>query len=90
VQVSTDGGGAPRWSAGGKLYFTRADGSLCVAIVEPGNPPHVSEPRRLFRLPQRTFGYDVAPDGRVLSLTPVREATVSGLVISNWLELVKK
>jgi Tol biopolymer transport system component len=91
VQISTDGGGAPRWSVDGKeLYFVAPDGKMMVVPVTvtgsmftPGNPTALfftGLSNQVFRA-----NYAVAPDGGFLVNTPSAESTAPPItVILNW------
>ena len=77
-----------RWRADGReLYFIGGDGqSIMVADVEPGDPPRVSKPRRLLRLPHGVMDCDISPDGQVVLLVmPTGEQGRSIInVVMNW------
>jgi serine/threonine protein kinase len=74
VQVSTEGGSEPRWSAdGAELFYMSLDGKLMAATVQvSAEPPRVSVPNMLFRVSRVQTGvetlaqYDVARDRRFL------------------------
>jgi eukaryotic-like serine/threonine-protein kinase len=64
VIVSSTGGTAPRWRAGGKeLYFISADGSVMVADVNAGVRISVRVPRALFQIPRSHGDWAVVSDG---------------------------
>ena len=64
VVVSSAGGTAPRWGAGGKeLYFIAADGAVMVADVNAGAGISVGEPRALFQIPRSHGDWAVVSDG---------------------------
>jgi len=68
VQVSRDGGKAPRWRADGReLYFvTAGDSMAAVSLDASGKRLVVGEPSALFATPPmggRTHRYAVSPDG---------------------------
>jgi hypothetical protein len=68
IQVSRDGGQAPRWRAdGGELYFTASDDSMDAVSVDTSEGRLiVAEPSGLFATPSRvsrTHLYAVSPDG---------------------------
>jgi Tol biopolymer transport system component len=91
-RVSGDGGGYPRWSRkGNELYFRSLDGRLLAAPIRyHGDSAIPGEPRFVMRLIEppglHPYPYDVAPDGRVLALTPVSgsAASISLNVLVNW------
>jgi len=64
VSVSSAGGTAPRWPAGGKeLYFISADGTVMVADVNTGATISVGVPRALFQIPRSHGDWAVVSDG---------------------------
>jgi eukaryotic-like serine/threonine-protein kinase len=91
-QVSSDGGGYPRWSrTGNELYFRSLDGRLLAAPVRfDGGSADPGEPRFVMRLIEppalHLHPYDIAPDGRILALTPVSGAPthVTLTVLVDW------
>jgi len=96
LQVSTEGGLAPRWRADGKeLYFVAPDGTLMAVPIRSssGSTLDAGAPVRLF--PTRTLPvsgaqlarpqYAIARDGRFLISQPVEGAATSPItVILNW------
>ena len=88
-QISTDGGGNPKWRADGKeLFYEAADGYL-MAVPWHANP---GTPVRLFQFSERSepgflevFG-DVTPDGqRFLLNVPTTSLTSVGFyAITHW------
>ncbi len=96
LQVSTDGGTEPRWSArGDELFYIRTGSGqpeLISARLELGREPKVTSRQTLF--PWREFepaephgNYDVAPDGK--SFVAVRRSAGSKLIlIQNVQQLV--
>ncbi len=91
MQVSTDGGTEPVWSADGRRIFYRGDRRLQVANISPGDAPTVTERRVLFEdlfdgdMPMPHRNYDVTPDGKgFVMIAPVAEATPETVVVLNW------
>jgi eukaryotic-like serine/threonine-protein kinase len=86
-QVSTDGGGEPKWSADGRELFFR--NGAAVMSVQIGDDPGASRPAKLFEGDYvRSRGeksWDVAPDGRFLMRKAIR-AEYSINVVLNWAE----
>ncbi|HUG25363.1 hypothetical protein, partial [Piscinibacter sp.] len=78
-QVSTDGGGEPRWARNGReLYFTAGGGGggilprlIVAAKIHDGAGFVADKPTILVKLPQSTSAaYDVGADGRFLVHVP--------------------
>ena len=79
-QVSTAGGAEPHWSADGRrLYFRSASGLFAVDVaLDPG--VELGVPRRLGTTIARgtlSKSFDVAPDGRILTLQRPAASRVS-------------
>ena len=99
VQVSTEGGIAPRWSPEGKeLFYRRGDRFMAASVTIAGGKITAGDPRTLFEVraaPGRsTFqaAYSVSPDGRrflVHLLDPRAIPTQINLVL-NWFEELKQ
>jgi WD40 repeat protein len=96
IQISSLGGGQPRWSRdGGKLYFIAFDRKLMEASIEVhGGTLSASAPRVLFQthIMGALFSqhqYDVSPvDGCFLINTLRPEAPLT--LISNWPAMLQK
>ena len=91
MQVSTEGGTEPVWSADGRRIFYRGDRRLQVASISAGAAPTVTERRVLFEdlfdgdMPMPHRNYDVTPDGRgFVMIAPVEEAAPETVVVLNW------
>jgi hypothetical protein len=64
VIVSSAGGTAPRWGAGGnELYFISSDGTVMVADVTARARISVGVPRALFQIPRSHGDWAVVSDG---------------------------
>jgi len=89
-QVSTDGGGVPKWAAAGNELFYRSRTGLMAARVSTEGTFSREVPRLLFEAPMRE--YDVAPDGqRFLISVPNPDAPAREIqVVVNWLEELKE
>ena len=91
-QISTEGGGLPRWREDGKeLYYMMGNGRMMAVTVSAGAGFAVSPPRTLFQtraLPRTWNLYDVTGDGkRFLVNIPLEWATSSPItVVANWTE----
>ncbi len=86
-QVSTDGGGRPRFRPDGRaLYFVGRDGRLYEApLVRAGGDLTPGRPRRLADV--ETDGlvtYEVAPDGRILVARRLSGGVDSFRVLLGW------
>jgi serine/threonine protein kinase/Tol biopolymer transport system component len=94
MPISTNGGLQPMWSRDGRELFYREDDSL-MAVAVQHQPFRASAPRKLFDLPGALYNldpysadYDVAPDGRFLT---VRRGTSTELrVVLNWVEELRR
>jgi serine/threonine-protein kinase len=88
VQVSTAGGGAPRWSRDGRELFYQLEDALLAVAVRNEPALDVSAPEVVFRglNPRPGLNYDVAPDGQgfVVIEGEHREQAGSLHVIANW------
>jgi Tol biopolymer transport system component len=91
VQISTNGGGQPRWRRDGReLYYLASDGKLMAVDITAGPKMSSGIPRVLFDtrliLNPLQDQYAVTPDGqRFLVLTPVTESTTTPItVVVNW------
>ncbi|MFQ5743359.1 MAG: protein kinase [Acidobacteriota bacterium] len=98
--ISTESGSDPVWSHDGtELYFRSSEepDKMMVVDVTPGDEFGFSVPRLLFEAPYYdTIGrqYDVAPDGRFVTLETVGDATEVAArrinVVLNWFEELKQ
>jgi eukaryotic-like serine/threonine-protein kinase len=90
--VSSGGGGYPRWGPDGRaLWYRAADGRLMtVPIRMVGSAVELGTPRAIMHLIEppgiHPYPYDVAPDGRILALTPASEGAedLALTVLMNW------
>ena len=95
-QISTGGGGEPRWRAdGGELYYMTGGGRLMAVTVHPKDGEfEFDPPRMLFQtrpIPRQWNLYDVSPDGqRFLMNLPLEWFNASPIrVVTNWTEKLK-
>ena len=84
-QISTTGGGTPRWRGDGReLFYLAGDTLMAVSITEPVFS--AGAPAALFRTDRLSAGFDVTQDGKrflVVRSEEVRTAqTVT--VVQNW------
>ncbi len=94
VPISTNGGVQPVWARNGRELFYREGDSMMAVPVSP-DPFRASAPRRLFEMPTALYNldpfvadYDVAPDGRFLSVR--REEAAEIHVVLNWVEELRR
>jgi Tol biopolymer transport system component len=91
-QVSTAGGGYPRWREDGKEIFYQRGRSLVAAAVEiKGGTVQVGEEREVLG-PLSIQGYDVSADGqRFVVVARSRRASSRPLtVVENWMSGLRK
>ncbi len=93
VQVSADGAWSPRWSADGRTLFYQSERRDALLAVDVRFDPRlqVSAPRELFKTPREWSSFDVAEDGRLLTVEysePQAAAPVT--IVLNWTELLKE
>jgi Tol biopolymer transport system component len=95
--VSTAGGSQPVWSRDGGRLFDRGEESIMAVDVEPGATLVAGVPRKLF--PDEFYskgashtGYDVAKDGRFLTvqLNEGQGRVTSVNLVQNWLAEVER
>ena len=82
------------WSRNGRELFYRNGDALMVVAVQH-DPFRASSPRKLFDMPGALHGldpyvadYDVAPDGRFISVR--RDAAPEINVVLNWVEELRR
>ncbi|HEU5218906.1 MAG TPA: protein kinase [Gemmatimonadales bacterium] len=101
LQISIDGGAAPRWNpAGGELFYISAAGDMMAARVETTPTLKVAGVTRLFTAQGFQGGngalvYDVSPDGRrflMLDITaaPTNAASERLVVVQNLAAELRK
>jgi len=90
-QISAEGGTDPVWDPrGGRIFYrSRADVLMTVPIVWADGQPQPSAPVPMFELyiPSATFlrnAYDVAPDGRILTVWASGTGDGSIRYLSSW------
>jgi eukaryotic-like serine/threonine-protein kinase len=98
VAVSSDGGGAPRWSPDGhEIFYRRGDVFIAASVTVTGGRLSVSDSRRLFEghaaAGRSTLqsGYSVSPDGRrfLIHLLDPRALPTRIDIVQNWFAELK-
>jgi serine/threonine protein kinase len=94
VQISTTGGGDPRWRGDGReLYYASADEKLMAVEIRPGFAP--GSAKELFALPRlaqssiyRPHRFSVTRDGKrfLIATTPANQPIAPLSVVVNWQE----
>jgi eukaryotic-like serine/threonine-protein kinase len=83
-QISTGGGGSPRWSPDGRELLYVSDRTV-MAVDVRGDAFAVNEPRRLFTTEEQINWWELAPDGRILMLTiPDALSLRPSHLVVNW------
>ncbi len=90
-QISTDGGGTPRWR-GQEIVYVAANGSLMAVPVETAPIFRPGQPSELFRIPSGGTLEDVSPDGTriLLDLSTDSPTAVPFQLVTNWRALVEQ
>jgi len=95
-QISTEGGGLPKWRGDGReLYYIMANGRMMAVSLNTREGLNPSPPRMLFQtraLPRDWNMFDAMADGRrFLVNTPLEWSSSSPIiVVTNWTEGFKK
>jgi serine/threonine protein kinase/Tol biopolymer transport system component len=97
--ISASGGVEPKWHPNGReLFFLALDGKL-MSVAINGPPFSAGRVMELFQTPlsanrsspSRDRRYDVAPDGRILIVTPGEKRTFAPFsIVVNWTAALKK
>ena len=90
-QVSTSGGGGPRWSPNGReLFYWGPGDKLMVVEVETAPTFRAGPPRVVYQ--GIAYDYDIAPDGSrflMIKPDPAESGETHVNVVMNWFEEVK-
>jgi serine/threonine protein kinase/Tol biopolymer transport system component len=91
AQISSEGGGDPRWAHSGNELFFRSKNRMMEVRFAPGSALNPSKPTMLFEDKADWAGYDVAADGRFVV---AREAVQKGggtqiNVVLHWFDELK-
>ena len=103
-QVSTSGGAVPRWSKNGReLYFmalesagTASRATLTAVPVVAGASFSAGAAVTIATFPSSVRGFDVAPDGRFLTVSAATSTGAAGsprqriVVVQHWLDAVRR
>ena len=94
VQISSDGGLQPVWSRDGRELFYR-QGDTLMAVPVQFRPFHAGAPQKRLDMPRALYGldpyrpeYDVAADGRILTVR--RDGVPEIHVVLNWAEELRR
>jgi eukaryotic-like serine/threonine-protein kinase len=97
LQISSGGGGQPRWSSDGtRLYYIAADRKLMMVVFDPSGkrPPGVPQSVMQTRILGSHFvfiQYDVSPDGKRFLINSLPAGGGGPLaLITNWTAELKK
>ena len=94
LQISNNGGLAPKWTRGGKeIVYNSFDGKLMSVPIDTSRGLRAGTPTQLFQLPEGAgFGWDVGSDGeRFLVNAPViKSSSVPLSVVVDWTAGLKK
>jgi dipeptidyl aminopeptidase/acylaminoacyl peptidase len=98
-QISSEGGGEPRWSRNGKQLFYRRADQVLVVDVQTGSGFSAGKPRLLFEQPgygmQHVVGnWDVSVDGKRFLMVKLEERkpkpVTELILVQNWFEELKR
>jgi Tol biopolymer transport system component len=88
VQISNNGGIAPKWARGGKeILYNAFDGKLMSVEIDTSRGPRAGTPKPLFQLPEGAgFGWDVTADGErfLVNVPVIKSSSVPLNVVVNW------
>jgi serine/threonine-protein kinase len=96
VQLTTEGGLVPQWSADGKTIFFRTSTNnrmMALPIEETQGTLRAGAPRDLFDASRFENRYDVAPDGKRLLMMPLMTTTTAATqiqLVTNFLADLKQ
>ena len=88
VQISANGGIAPKWARGGKeILYNAFDGKLMSVEIDTSRGVRAGTPKPLFQLPEGAgFGWDVTADGErfLVNVPVIKSSSVPLNVVVNW------
>jgi serine/threonine-protein kinase len=95
IQLTTEGGLVPQWSADGKTIFFRTSTNnrmMALPIEETQGALRAGAPRDLFDASRFENRYDVSPDGKRLLMMPTLTATTATYIqlVTNFLTELKQ
>jgi eukaryotic-like serine/threonine-protein kinase len=90
-QISTEGGGTPRWARNGRELFYPSDGKMMAVDIKTEPTFTAGKPKLLFE--GQFLGYNVSQDSQrflmIQAVEPEQPATQINLVL-NWFEELKR
>ena len=92
MQISTNGGRAPRWSRDGKtLFYLGPEQKVMSVSVRFGNSVEAGTPSLLFSIATRGGDYDVFPDGKRFLINTNSGAPALPLTVAtHWTKAIKR
>jgi serine/threonine protein kinase len=91
VRVSSDGGGLPSWSRGGKELIYGRGNTLMSVPIEAGDELRPGTPRPLFTLPDGVTGGDWTADGERILVSVAAEAPRREIrLFVNWMAAIPR
>ncbi len=92
AQISSEGGGWPRWNRSSNELFFLSKDKLLSAKFAPGPGLKPGKPEILFSDKRQWSEYDVAPDGRLLVARDADNAEGAGIninILPHWFDTLK-
>jgi|TARA_Y100000310_G_scaffold329996_1_gene400869 hypothetical protein len=94
VQITTDGGGYPKWSPDGKTLFYMSQTHMMAVTIGDTNDLEPGRPRPLFELGKYQHGiersFDISADGRFLMLKPLSKSRPKLVWVQNWFDELER
>jgi hypothetical protein len=93
IQVSTNGGGRPRWRRDGReIYFVSGPAIIMAAALSAGPDLRADPPTALFTIGGQFGDYDVSPDGQrfLVTVRPSENAEPIAVAVLDWMEGLRK
>jgi serine/threonine-protein kinase len=91
-QVSTAGGGQPRWHPDGSELFYKSGRRLVAVRFDVAEAPDLGAPTGLFERPADIVDYDVSRDGRRFVVLEAMDisAPTELILVQNWFEELRR